>query len=592
LLDRWEQWLEGHRVAAGAALVLVAFAVFGGTLSNGFVYDDVPQTLHNPFISNPHLWKRILTGSTWSFAGLGGDYYRPLQEFCYWLIYRLAGADAAYFHLLQLVLYAAAIWAVYRLGRELLRSDLAAFLGALVWALHPLHVEAVAWISALPDVGAGLFYVVGFWLYLRAENSVERRWMGHVLAALAFFIALNFKEMALSFPLVLVAWAVFFPREESWLQRAVRFIPYLVVLGAYIEIRFAAVGRLAPSGKPWDLTTTVISTALGLLGRNTQLFFWPVHLTGLRGFDPAASLRSPWPWAVVLVALAALGFRKREPVLGFLIVWWPLALAPCLDYRQLSWPLVSDRFSFIPSVGLCLAVAYLVVVWLPQRTSAKAVYRYALPALGMVAVFWGAETVRAVPRWRNNQTLMKYAGRVAPDSPFVHMDKAWELQYRQHDLDGAEREFETALRLNNASFRPVFNLTYNAYLGLGHVALEKGQREVAKQYFEKAIRFWPQETFAYHSLGALYFTDGDYAHAAEIFRQAVRRNPQDLIGRFYLGTCLVKLGEYRKAAEQFHAAREVDPTYREAYEAEARALEAAGDAAGAAEVRKIMPARS
>lgn len=592
MLERWERWLQGHRAAAAALLVLAAFGTFAGILSNGFVYDDVPQTLHNPFVSNPHLWKRILTGSTWSFAGLGGDYYRPLQQFSYWLVYRVAGADAAVFHLLQLVFYSAAVWAVYRLGRELLGSDLAAFLGALLWALHPLHVEAVAWISALPDVGAGLFYVVGFWLYLHAEKRTEHRWAGHALAALAFFAALSFKEMALSFPLVLVAAAIFFPREESWLNRVARFTPYAVVLGAYVAIRYAAVGRLAPSGRPWDVTATVATTALGLLGQNTKLFFWPAHLSGFRGFDPGASLRSPWPWAVLLAVLVALWFRKRQPVLGFLIVWWPLALAPCLDYRQLSWPLVSDRFSFIPSVGLCLALAFLAVVWLPQRTSAAAVYRFALPALALVALLWGAKTTRAIPHWRDNQTLMRHATRQAPDSPFVHLEKAWELQYRTHDLDGAAREFETALRLNKASFRPVFNLTYNAYLGLGHIALERGRREEAKQYFEKAIRFWPQMSSAYHSLGALYFTEGDYAHAAEIFRQAVGKDPQDLMGRFYLGTCLLKLGEYKEAAEQFHTAREVDPTYREAYEAEARALEAAGDKAAAEQVRKIMPARS
>jgi tetratricopeptide (TPR) repeat protein len=589
LLERWERLLASHRVVAGAVLVLVSFAAFGGTLANGFVYDDVSQTLHNPFIRNPQLWKRILTGSTWSFAGLGGDYYRPLQELCYWVIYRLAGADPAFFHLLQLILYAATVWVVYRLGSELVRSELAAFLGALLWALHPLHVEPVAWISALPDVGAGLFYVLGFWLFLRAENRTEHRWTVHVLAALSFFIALDFKEMALSFPLVLVAYAVFFPQPGSWLKRAARFTPYLGVLGAYVAIRYAAVGRLAPSGRPWHVTTVIVSTAVALLGRNTQLFFWPTHLTGFRDFNPAASLHSPWPWAVLLVVFAALWFRKRQPLLGFLVLWWPLALTPCLDYRQLSWPLVGDRFSFIPSVGLCLAIAYLAVAWLPRRARATAVYRYALPAVALAIFIWGVQTVRAVPRWHDNQTLMKYAARQAPDSPFVHMDKAWNLQYRAGDLDGAAREFETVLRLNNASFRPAFNLNYGAYLGLGHIALDKGHRVEAKGYFEKAIRSWPQMSSAYHSLGVLYFPQGDYAHAAGAFEQAVRRDPQDLIGRFYLGTCLLKLGQYRQAAEQFHAARIVDPSYNEAYQGEARALEAAGDFAGAARVRAQAP---
>ena len=589
MLERWEHWFQSHRFAAGALLVLAAFSVFGGTLANGFVYDDVPQTLHNPFIRNPLLWKQILTGSVWSFAGLGGDYYRPLQELGYWAVYRVAGADPAVFHLLQLVIYAAAAWAVYRLGRELLQSNLAAFLGALLWTLHPLHVEPVAWISALPDAGAGLFYVLGFWFFLRAEKKTDGRWPAHLLSALFFFVALNFKEMALSFPLVLAAWVFFFPQEESWLKRAIRYAPYLVVLVAYVAIRHAAVGRLAPSGRPWDVTMVVVSTAVALLGRNTQLFFWPVHLTGFREFNPAASLRSPWPWAVLLVAWAALWLRKRERVLGFLILWWPLALTPCLDYRQLSWPLVGDRCSFIPSVGRCVAIAYLAVTWLPRRVSATAVYRYSLPAVALVILIWGTQTVRAIPHWRDNQTLMKYAAQQAPDSPFVHIDRAWNLQYREGDLDGAAREFETALRLNNASFRPVFNLNYNAYVGLGNIALAKGHREEAKKYFEKAIRFWPQMSSAYHSLGALYFTDGDYAHAAETFEQAVRRDPQDLIGRFYLGTCLMKQGKYRQAAEQFEAARTVDPSYIEAYGAEARALEAAGDQAGAERVRALIP---
>ena len=589
MLERCEDWVRSHRFVASAVLVLGAFVVFGGTLANGFVYDDVPQTLHNPFIRNPHLWRRILTGSAWSFAGLGGDYYRPLQEFGYWAIYRVAGADPAVFHLVQLVVYAAAIWAVYRLGRELLQSDLAGFLGALLWMLHPLHVEPVAWISALPDAGAGLFYVLGFWFFLRAERKTEGRWQAHLLSALFFFVALNFKEMALSFPLVLAAWEVFFPREVPWLKRAIRYTPYLVVLVAYGAIRYAAVGRLAPSGRPWHVTMLVVSTAVALLGSNTQLFFWPVHLTGFREFNPATSLRSPWPWAVLLLALAALWFRRRERMLGFLILWWPLALIPCLDYRQLSWPLVGDRFSFIPSVGFCLVIAYLAVVWLPRHVSSAVVYRFALPAVAVVALFWGAQTVRAIPHWRDNQTLMKYAAHAAPDSPFVHIDRAWNLEYREGDLDGAAREFEAALRLNKASFRPVFNLNYNAYLGLGNIAQAKGRRDEAKEYFEKAIRYWPQMSSAYHSLGAFYFTDRDYVRAAEVFKQAVRRDPQDLIGRFYLGTCLMKEGNYREAAEQFEAARKVDPAYAEAYAAEARALEAAGDQAGAERVRALAP---
>lgn len=589
VLERWEEWLRGHRFASSAILVVIALVVFGKSLSNGFVYDDIVQILQNPFIRNAHLWKRIFTGSVWSFVGLSGDYYRPLQEFSWWSLYRLDGADYALFHLLQLLLFVAAVWVVYRLGLELLENDLAAFAGALLWAVHPIHVEAVAWISALGDVGAGLFYLLGMWLFLRAQKRTSGRWTHHAIAAFCFFTALFFKEMALSFPLVLLAYGFFFPQQTSWPKRAAQYAPYLLALGAYIAIRHAAVGSLTLASKPWKLSGRVLLAAVGLLGQNTQLFFWPAHLNPARTFDLGQSLRSPWPWAMILAALVALWYRRSQPTLGFLVLWWPLTLAPCLDYRQLSWPLVADRFSFIPSVGLCLIIAYLAVVWLPKRLRSASALQYALIALALLGSVWGVLTEQDIPNWRSYETLVAVSARQAPDSPLVHMTKAWELQYRAGDLDGAAREFEIAMRLNASSFRPIFNLSYNAYIGLGNIALLKGSREEAMNYFRRAITLWPQMSSAYHSVGAVYFANGDYSQAAGNFSTAVRYDGQDLIGRFYLGTCLMKLGEYRKAAEQFHAARETDPSYFEAYAAEAHALEVSGDAAGAARIRALMP---
>lgn len=589
MLERWNERLRGHRFAAGAALVALVLVLFSGALANGFVYDDIPQIIQNPFIRNARLWKHLFSGSVWSSVGVAASYYRPLQSFCWWLLYRLDGANFAAFHLLQLLFFTAAVGIVFRIGLELLQNDLAALVGALLWALHPQRVEAVAWVSALGDVGAGLFYVLGFWLFLRAEKRGAGRWAAHALAAAAFLLALLFKEMALSFPLLIGAYWFFFPNQESWLKRATRFAPYAAALGIYLAIRGAAVGELSLAGKPLANPTRVAAVAMGLFGWHTRLFFWPAHLNDFRTFDPSASLRSPWPWAGILVVLAALLFRQAQPGLGFLILWWPLALAPCLDYRQLSWLLVSDRFSFLPSVGLCLAIAWLAAVWLPKRFAGVPVRRCVYPALALLAVFWGAETVRAIPRWRDNRTLFDYSARQSPHSALVHMNKAWDLQYRDGDLDGAAREFQTALRLESASFGTLYMVRYDAYLGLGHIALAQGRDQEAVECFRKAIRLHPTLSPAYDSLASFYFAHEDFSRAVEYFSQAVGHNPQDVLGRFYLGTCLMKLGEYRKAAGQFHAAWETDPSYAPAYAAEARALEAAGDAAGAARVRALAP---
>jgi tetratricopeptide (TPR) repeat protein len=164
------------------------------------------------------------------------------------------------------------------------------------------------------------------------------------------------------------------------------------------------------------------------------------------------------------------------------------------------------------------------------------------------------------------------------------------LQYREHDLEGARKEFETALRLNQASFAPLNTVAYESYISLGQIADLEGRHDEALAYFQKATRTLPYHSPAYDILGTVYFPRNNYAKAAEYFAHAVQVNPQDLGGRFYLGTCWMKLGKYREAAGQFRAAREIDPTYTQAYTAEAQALDAAGDGAGAAQVRRLKPA--
>jgi Tfp pilus assembly protein PilF/4-amino-4-deoxy-L-arabinose transferase-like glycosyltransferase len=580
--------LKKRPLAAPATLILLTAVVYAGTLTNGFVYDDDAQILENPFIQNPRLWPRIFTGSAWSFCGLHTHFYRPLQFLCYWVMYRLAGPNPAAFHLFQLLLYAATVVLVYLLGRRLFRDSLTAYLGALLWALHPLHVEPVAWISALPDVGFGFFYLLALLLFLRAEKAASGRLREHVCAALAFLVALLFKEMALSLPLLILAYWFFLPTQESRLSRTVHFIPYLSAVGAYAAIRVSALGYLIAS-RPGQSTPHLAGAALGLLGEHSRLFFWPAHLSAYRTFEFESALRSPWPWLTLVVVLGMLLIRKREPLLSFLIVWWPLALLPCLDIRQLSIPFIADRFSYLPSVGLCLGISFLLCARLPEWVPRARLASLTVAGLVVVMILWAFQTVRAIPHWRDNEALAAHSLNQSPNAAVLHIIQAETLQFRHGDLDGAAREFETALRLNSASLQPLASVTYSSYLGLGLIAQQRGRREEALSYYQRAVQLLPYRAPAYEFLGAFYFPGGDYAKAAEYFAQAVRANPYSLTARFYLGTCQLKLGKYRQAAEQFRAARAVDPTYRQAYEAEARALEAMGDSAGAAGVRGLMP---
>jgi len=591
LLDRCNEQLKKHSFVAAWVLVFILVIVFQGTLANGFVYDDERQLVDNPFLRNAHLWRKIFSGSVWSFLGgqSQGNFYRPLHIFSYWLVYRLVGVDAAAYHLMQLVFYAGAAVLVFRLGSGLLESEAAGFAGALLWALQPLHVEPVAWIAGTPDVGCGFFYLLGFWLFWRAEHAPTRRAGRHVLAALAYFPALFYKEMALSFPVLLLAYWLYLPSPDAWWKKGARWLLYVVPVVAYLGIRIETMGHFSEARHVWRIEPRVVGAAIGLLGQHAKQFFWPVHLNVFRTFDLHASLLSLWPWLALLVLLSTLWLRKRAPALAFAIVWWLVTLLPVMDIRQLSFPLIAERFSYLPSVGLCLAIAYLAVVWLPRLFPRWDAAPAAAAVVLLLGCFWAYQDVRAIPNWRDNQVLWSYSLRVAPDSGLVHVNHALVLQFVHGDLAGATREFQTALRLNRASFQPLANVAYDSNIGLGQIANLQGRTQEAVEYFQKAIRIASQNSEAFDFLGSIYFPRQDYAKAAEYFQRAVEINPYDFSARFYLGTCRLKLGQPREAAEQFRAAREVDPSYSQAYEAEARALEALGDAAAAARVRSQKP---
>jgi tetratricopeptide (TPR) repeat protein len=466
-------------------------------------------------------------------------------------------------------------------------NDWAAFGGALLWALHPQHVETVTWVSALPDAGAAGFGILAFMLFLRAEKTTDGAWGRYALAALAYFPALLFKESALTFPLVLLLYWFFFPGSTSWKQKAVRWLPFGAALAVYLVMRIAALGGFSQAPQAFRLSRELFAAALGLLGQHARLFFWPARLSGFRVFVLRASLYSPWPWLGLLAFAAALFFRRRQPLLGFLIFWWLVTLAPCLDIRAVSFP-VADRFSYMPSVGLALAVAYLLLEKVPRLFPLTQLGPALVGVLACVSIAYAVEDVRLVPTWSDNVALWTYSLHASPDAALVHLFQATLLLTRDGNMTGAEREYQTALRLNRESMRPLAGIAYECYLGLGQIALLHAHIGEAINYYRKAIQLSPDHSPAYKALGALYFPQGEYQQAAEYFTTAVTLNPQDVESRFFLGTCELKLGHPREAAAQFHAARQVDPTYIEAYKAEARALDAAGEVLEAARVRAMV----
>src|ERR1039458_5810261 len=159
---------------AAAVLMAAAFLLYYPALRGDFVYFDSFEIQGNPSVTTAALWARNFTYSARTALAGRGHYYRPFYFLSYWLVYRFAGPQPLAFPLLQIFLFAVSAWLLFRLGAELLGNETAALAGALLWVAHPAHVEAVAWISSLCDVGCALFYFLAFWLFLRAEKTAPR----------------------------------------------------------------------------------------------------------------------------------------------------------------------------------------------------------------------------------------------------------------------------------------------------------------------------------------------------------------------------------------------------------------------------------
>ncbi len=228
---------------------------------------------------------------------------------------------------------------VFHIGREMLGNDLAAFAGSLLWLLHPLHVEAVAWIASVPEMGCGFFYLLAFRLFLRAEKAGSWRVARHALAVLAYFPALFFKEAAFSFPLLLIAyWFFFSDAVETWRRRAACWAMYAGAAVVYSAARVAALGHFSGARHLWKIQPKIIAAAIGLLGQHARLFFWPVHLNVFHNFDPG-----PEPALAVAVVdptRSGRGRRATEAPEGFglsgCVVGGDVAPLPGCSPAQLS----------------------------------------------------------------------------------------------------------------------------------------------------------------------------------------------------------------------------------------------------------------
>ncbi|MGA9544152.1 MAG: tetratricopeptide repeat protein [Candidatus Sulfotelmatobacter sp.] len=531
--------------AALCALVLIAYAK---SLSNSFVWDDNQQIVMNPDLRPDAPWSHLFSSDVWGYKHPNQpghtNYYRPFQMIAYRLTAEWFGLQSQSLHTLSIVFALAAVLAAFTVYLKLTRRLAVAFSAAALFAVHPVHSEAVDWISALPELGCATFVLISFALFLSSYDPgsglsptrrfLPRHWILLCLSLLAFAAALLWKETAMVFPAIIAAYAVCLRAgnfKERLLSSAKLSVPFCCVLAAYLVLRFRMLGSLTTRQRIWGLTSFQVGlNVFHLLAQYWWKLIAPLPLNAYYVFSPVHSIADPRAIVGILfVALAcvAIGYAfGRAPLIAFAGLWVFITLLPVMNIYALGRNAFAERYLYLPSVGFCLlvaAVAASAVKRLPQN------FRKPLSVLLLVAVvvWFSAETFARNPDWHDDATLFRKTLGASPDAPFVHFMVAATEGDNPAESESAEVHYLRAIALARDENPPDSLDLARSYEGLASLYSDRGDYARALQVLREWRDAVPSDPELDAEEGLVLLKSGRWQEAGPILNRAYAAHPQD-----------------------------------------------------------------
>jgi tetratricopeptide (TPR) repeat protein len=547
-----------------AVLLLLAILPYAGILRNDFayIYDDKAQIIDNPYVHTFGHLREALTTPVWSFANARGmtNYYRPVMTIGFILCYQVFGPLAYGFHLASLLLHAAVVIMIFLFAQRLLRGRSAAFAAAALFALHPIHVESVAWISAVTDLEVTFFYVLTFWCFLQVgEQRGGRVIWAQAALVVSFLLALLSKEQALTLPFLAVIFEHFYRDdrgETTWAQKVGRYGALWLLSAGYIMVRVHLFGSFAHTMR-WSHLTPLEAflSAFALLGQYLFKLVWPAHLSAFYVFHPSTHLFAgpvlAGAGALILCVLVFGALARRVEPASFGILWLLGTLAPVLNARWMGSYVLADRYLYLPSVGFCLLAGWAGATLWQAAWRRQGGWRWAVMAgASLLAVLCVLRIVTRIPDWRDDVTLVSRALAAEPDEFILH-DALGDAYWMRGEGALAEHEWKEALCINPDFVRPI-----NA---LGALCAKQGRYNEAAAYLQHAILLDPHDADAHLNLGAVYAETGSLDRAEEQFRAAVSLAPLNFAAHNVLGKLYFDSGRLNEAEEQFRTSLDCDP---------------------------------
>jgi tetratricopeptide (TPR) repeat protein len=536
----------------GLFLVCAVIIVYQPVWHAGFIWDDNAFLVNNPLVKHSNGLYQF-----W-FTTNAPDFF-PLTSTTLWLEWRLWGANPLGYHIVNVLLHALNAVLIWRVLTHLRMPG--AWLAAALFAVHPVNVESVAWITERKNTLAMLFYVTSLLFYLRFEETDRWRWYGMALGS--FVLALLSKTAVVPLPIVLLGLA-WWQRDRVCSRDVKHTLPFFGVaaLLGLITVWFQSfnvigletvradglLSRLAGAG--WAVWFYLYKALLPV-----NLIFvypkWQIDATNLLSYVPGLLLAAG--------AVALWRYRKgwsRAWLLG--LGYFVVMLLPVLGFRDIyfmRYSLVADHWQYFSIIGPIGLVAT-GITWTSERLKKRNVFLVPVFSLILLLVL-GALTWRQTCYYSDIETLWKMTIARNPACLMAHNNLGLFLE-EKGQLDKAINHFQEGIRLN-----PNVALTYN---NRGVVYIKLGKYQLAIEDFTEAIRLEPNYAGAYfNNRGGVYDKLGQYQLAVEDFTEAIRLEPNFALTYNNRGVVYIKLGKYQLAIENFTEAIRLEPNFAGAY---------------------------
>jgi protein O-mannosyl-transferase len=567
---------RGNRTSSGLAsffvclaLIALTWLVFGQTLWHNFVnLDDHVYVYDNPLITRGLTVDGVIN----AFVHTHARNWHPLTTLSHMLDCQLFGLKAGGHHFTNVLFHTVSVVLLFLLLRQMTGAFWQSAFVAALFAVHPLHVESVAWVSERKDVLSGVFFMLTLWAYTR---YVQARSIGRYLkVALFFVLGLMSKPMLVTVPCVLLLLDYWPLNRFSWdrtrLTRGARppdrahsVTPLLVekiplfALSAFsciatLLIQLYSAGAIDQLPLAWRLNNAAVTYVAYI-----WQMFWPARLAA---FYPHPNDQLPI-WQVIFaitflisISLLAIQWRRERPYILTGWFWYVGMLVPVIGFVQAGEQGRADRYTYLPQIGL-----YVLIVW----TVAELLSRLRQPAQHRVAAIV-TPTIIALLSWRafvqtsyweNSERLWNHALAVTTDNAMAH-NNLGHLLLQRGEWDRAISHFELALNIRSHNAATHYNLG-RALIenNLANALARKGRLNEAVSHYDEAVRLRPDYGDPYFNLGSVLFQQGRIDDAIAQWHKALAAQPNDAGFHVALGNAFLKKGLQKDAvAEYEHAA--------------------------------------